>query len=495
MERNANQGEVFGYEWREIEDLPENWHDLCRDDLRAVHRQWIEDRSLVRDESKVKKFRRNSPCGGQSRQGLSNACTRSIEASRSRSLKLGMEALGKFHARGKISADARALITDQRESLEMVMDVVGGTRDLTPSYIKELHQRLTLSQETCEVENPLGKRFQTRLRKGDWKRAKNNPRRPDGSIHEYCPPERVQDQIEQLLVWHHAHHDTYAEVEAAWLHHRFTQIHPFQDGNGRVARALTGAVFLKASYLVLVIRDLEHRERYLDTLAAADSGDLKPLVDLFADIQIGDLRNAIESFRELRGETVIRAAESLAERARRRKAASQEQAAGVMDSLVQIARIRLSEAKAELERAFHGQGVDVAVQVLSDDDEDRRDWWSWQIVEAARKHGYYADLSRPRRWVSLRLGLPDIEKIETRFVLSLHAVGRAADLHTGTTFLTGPLELGEGSESRRWENDVVSEHPFRFAAETSHPEEIEKRFRDWFESNIETGLSKWGERL
>ena len=169
-----------------------------------------------------------------------------------------------------------------------------------------------------------------------------------------------------MLAWHQGHRDTPAEVEAAWLHHRFAQIHPFQDGNGRAARALTGAVFLKADYLVLVIRDEEHRERYLDALGAADSGDLKPLVDLFVDIQIGDLRNAIESFRELRGETVIRAAESLAERARRRKAASQEQAEEVMDSLTQIARTRLREAKGELERAFLGQGVNVAVQVFTD---------------------------------------------------------------------------------------------------------------------------------
>ena len=495
MDRDADTAKGFGYKWREIEDLPDNWRDLCRDDLRAVHRQWIQDRHLVKDQTKVKKFQEELAMGWAIETGI---IERLYKVERGVTVQIagaGMEALGRFHARGKISSDARALITDQREALEMVMDLVGGTRDLSSSYIKELHHRLTLSQETCEAEDPSGRLFKTRLLKGEWKKDKNNPRRPDGSIHEYCPPERVQDQIDQLLAWHQGHRNARAEVEAAWLHHRFSQIHPFQDGNGRVARALTGAVFLKANHLVLVIRDIEHRERYLDALAAADNGDLKPLVDLFADIQIGDLRNAIESFRELRGETVIRAAESLAERARHRKAAQQKQTAGIMDSLIKIARIRLSEAKAELESAFRAQGVDVAAQVLTDDDENTRDWWSWQIVEAARKHGYYGDLSRPRRWVSLRLGLPGIEKVETRFVLSLHAVGRAADLHAGTTFLTGPLELGDGWESRRWENDVVSDHPFRFAAETSRPGEIKKRFRAWFETNIETGLSKWGERL
>jgi Fic family protein len=41
-------------------------------------------------------------------------------------------------------------------------------------------------------------------------------------------------------------------ARAAWLHHRFISIHPFEDGNGRVARALTLLVLLKANYAPLV---------------------------------------------------------------------------------------------------------------------------------------------------------------------------------------------------------------------------------------------------
>ena len=494
MKHSASEIETIGCEWHEIEDLPEDWYDLCRDDLRAVHKQWTEDRALVKDETKVKRFQEELATRWAIETGIIERLYRVERGVTVQIAQAGMEALGLFHARGKISADARALITDQREALEMVMDIVGGTRDLSSSYIKELHQRLTFSQESCEAEDPFGNRIQVKLRKGEWKTQPNNPRRPDGSIHEYCPPQLVQDQIDQLLLWHQAHLDTCPEVEAAWLHHRFAQIHPFQDGNGRVARALTGAVFLKSDYLVLVIRDEEHRERYLEALASADGGDLKALVDLFADIQIDDLRTAIESFRELRGETVITAAESLAERAQRRKEASQEHAAEVMDRLIKVAKTRLDETRGELEHAFHKQSVHVSAHVLIDD-VDKRDWWSWQIIDAARKHGYYADLASPRRWVLLRLSLPEIENEDSRFVLSLHAVGRAADLHVATMFLTRPLELGDGTDTRRWQSDVVCDHPFRFAAETSRPEDIEKRFRDWFETTIETGLSKWGERL
>ena len=105
--------------------------------------------------------------------------------------------------------------------------------------------------------------------------------------------------MDRLLAWHAAHESAGVcpEVEAAWLHHRFAQIHPFEDGNGRVARALTAAVFLRTDYLVLVIRDEEHRDPYLDAIEAADGGNLKPLVDLFADVQGADLEDAVSLLR------------------------------------------------------------------------------------------------------------------------------------------------------------------------------------------------------
>ena len=204
-------------------------------------------------------------------------------------------------------------------------------------------------------------------------------------------------------------------------HHRFTQIHPFQDGNGRVARALTAAVFLRADCLVLVVRDEEHKERYLDALEAADRGDLRSLVDLFADIQIRDLNEAIRAVRELRGESMVRVSETIAERAKRRRARSQERAERVMERLLAMARTRFEEAGGELARAFSNEGVHLEARVLSDEP-DKRDWWTWQIVEAAKEQAYYADLNRSRRWVSLSLKIPEFEERVTRFVISLHAV-------------------------------------------------------------------------
>ncbi len=129
--------------WRRIEDLPGDWSDLCREDLRAVQRQWIEDRRLIRDEEKIEKFQEELALHWAVETGIIERLYTADRGVTVQIAKAGMEALGQFHARGLISRDARALITDQREALEMVMDLVGGTRELTTSYIKELHHRLT----------------------------------------------------------------------------------------------------------------------------------------------------------------------------------------------------------------------------------------------------------------------------------------------------------------------------------------------------------------
>ncbi|MDF2208336.1 Fic family protein [Arthrospira platensis NCB002] len=149
--------------------------------------------------------------------------------------------------------------------------------------MKQLHQVLTQSQESTEALNPQGKIFRVSLIKGDWKRQPNNPLRPDGTIHEYCPPEQVASEMELLITLHHQHQEQKVppEIEAAWLHHRFTQIHPFQDGNGRVARCLASLVFIQASWFPLVITR-DDLAVYIAALEDADCGELSSLINLFA---------------------------------------------------------------------------------------------------------------------------------------------------------------------------------------------------------------------
>ncbi len=68
---------------------------------------------------------------------------------------------------------------------------------------------------------------------------------------------------------------------AAFLHHRFAEIHPFIDGNGRVARLLTNLYLLRENYPVIVLKK-EERKKYYKYLKSADSGDLSPFSNFIA---------------------------------------------------------------------------------------------------------------------------------------------------------------------------------------------------------------------
>lgn len=93
-------------------------------------------------------------------------------------------------AHGDTNVDPQHLVRilgDHRDALEMVLDLVGGSRKLTTSWIKELHALMTRSQTSTTALTSNGELVEIPLLRGDWKTQPNNPEQLDGTIHEYCP--------------------------------------------------------------------------------------------------------------------------------------------------------------------------------------------------------------------------------------------------------------------------------------------------------------------
>jgi Fic family protein len=172
---------------------------------------------------------------------------------------------------------------------------------LSTGYINTLHAALLRNQNMHEVVDQFGRLFDAPLEKGKYKTLPNNPLRSDGSVHEYCPPDHVASEMDSLIRMYARHQsiEIPPEVEAAWLHHRFAQIHPFADGNGRVARALASLVFIKAGWFPLIVKR-DDWSRYIDALEKADGGELRPLVGLFVRAQRNALIQATEVAYEAR---------------------------------------------------------------------------------------------------------------------------------------------------------------------------------------------------
>lgn len=95
------------------------------------------------------------------------------------------------------------------------------------SFVPELHAQL-LRSVPCDFD--LGK----------WQSLPNAVRIQDGSVHEYCPSEHVAAEMDRLLEMNHRYEAEQipVEIREAWLHHRFTQIHPYPGGNGRCSRLI-----------------------------------------------------------------------------------------------------------------------------------------------------------------------------------------------------------------------------------------------------------------
>jgi Fic family protein len=184
------------------------------------------------------------------------------------------------------------ILRDHEAAIQLVMDCVAQSRPLTKSVVHELHAILVRHQDTTTAIDQFGNRLEIPLLKGKFKEHPNNPRRGDGAIHEYCPPVHVDSEIDNLLTWLADYKTDDPVIVASWFHHRFTQIHPYQDGNGRLARAMTTLILLAAELLPLVV-DRDLRVEYITALELADAKDLWPLASLFSRLERSAILQAL----------------------------------------------------------------------------------------------------------------------------------------------------------------------------------------------------------
>ena len=210
----------------------------------------------------------------------------------------GLEGVRSIHTlEGVDDRTIQGLLADQEAALELVFAAVREERHLSHSVICEWHALLTRHQETVVGITLQGQRVEVPFEeKGVYKTRPNNPRRPDGVIHEYCPPEQCRGEMDRLFsLYPDIHKKNYpVEVEAGWLHHRFVATHPFRDGNGRVARQLMAYAYVRRGLPPPVIRAVE-RDIYIDSLELADRGNLVPLCQNLALAAEGTLVRAVQA--------------------------------------------------------------------------------------------------------------------------------------------------------------------------------------------------------
>ncbi len=115
----------------------------------------------------------------------------------------------------------------------------------------------------------------------------------------------IQDALGQLYDWLGKEDDTHPLIKAGIMHHQFAYIHPFFDGNGRLARILTVYYLLLKHYEVAKYFILDDyydvdRQLYSDTLHTADKGDKTEWLAYFLDGIAYSLQAALARIEELK---------------------------------------------------------------------------------------------------------------------------------------------------------------------------------------------------
>ena len=282
---NSDKPKPIGSVWRPVQDLDPSLHGYSHRGAREAAERWRSVRQKLQDP-KIDRRAMDIWLKSQNRafaietgqiEGLyllHRGVTETLIAE-------GFEGVRGAHSVTSIADETlRGLLMDQEAALEMMFDHVKDNRPLNGSAIKEWHALLCRHQATATGITPFGSKVDIPLRKGQYKSRPNNPRRQDGFVHEYCPPEQVEFEMERFLAFHAGHRDLNLapELEAAWLHHEFVRIHPFQDGNGRISRLLVAYAYAKAGEFPPVIL-AQNKPDYITSLELADGGDFPAFVD------------------------------------------------------------------------------------------------------------------------------------------------------------------------------------------------------------------------
>ncbi|MDR1793718.1 MAG: Fic family protein [Bacteroidales bacterium] len=218
---------------------------------------------------------------------------------------------------GKIKGEA--LMRDCEEmkahnvGLEMMkIEALDRERPLSESFIRELNSTI-LAGDFFKVSSDGQSKY--KIHTGVYKTRPNSVITPSGEMFDYASPEETPSMMGDLVRWYNdaeqAARLTPVEL-AALFHYRYIRIHPFEDGNGRIARLLVNYILLRHGYPMIVILNSDRRH-YLDVLGQCDDAvgrepykgadatleQIKPFVDYIAEYVVRKIQFALDTLAEI----------------------------------------------------------------------------------------------------------------------------------------------------------------------------------------------------
>lgn len=171
---------------------------------------------------------------------------------------------------------------------------------LTQNFIRTLHKTLLREDYTVYHTLPGGITSSYVVHAGQYKTRPNSVITRTGDRFEYASPEETPGLMSDLVDWYNIaeQEGALSPVElAALFHYRYIRIHPFEDGNGRIARLMVNFILTRHDYPMIVVRS-RRKSEYLEALHQADL-EVGPVPGDGAHAEIKDIRPFLKYFNKL----------------------------------------------------------------------------------------------------------------------------------------------------------------------------------------------------
>lgn len=157
--------------------------------------------------------------------------------------------------------------------LKMVLAEAMTDNPLTEIFIRQVHKILLREDYVVYRNLPGGVTTSYTVHAGCYKTRPNSVIMLSGERFEYASPEETPMLMADLIQWYQTE-EAKGELTpldlAALFHYRYIRIHPFEDGNGRIARLIMNYILARHGYPLIVV-PTKTKQEYLSVLSSVDS--------------------------------------------------------------------------------------------------------------------------------------------------------------------------------------------------------------------------------
>jgi len=215
---------------------------------------------------------------------------------------------------GKVIGDAKMSDLEEMKAhavaLKMVVEeAVSGQTPLTETFIRQVHKILLREDYEVYRQLPSGAVSSYTVHAGCYKTRPNSVITRTGERFEYASPEETPAMMSDLLRWYNEENKKgeLNPIELSTLfHYRYIRIHPFEDGNGRIARLMVNFILARHGYPMVVVPS-KSKDVYLNVLNKCDAAvgmfpsdgayatidKVKPFVEYFETLLINEMKSDI----------------------------------------------------------------------------------------------------------------------------------------------------------------------------------------------------------